>query len=86
MGNEIVTKSDMRIIAARSQTQDAFEAVGIIRDSHHPALAGVCFLDKGDLYRPLWQDRESQPRLLLSQACSYGYLPFDMWLCLVVLQ
>ncbi len=45
MGNEIVTKSDMRIIAARSQTQDAFEAVGIIRDSHHPVLAGVCFLD-----------------------------------------
>ncbi len=35
MGNEIITKSDMRIIAARSQSQKAFEAVGIIRDSHH---------------------------------------------------
>ena len=46
MGNEIITKSDMRIIAARTQSQNAFEAVGIIRDNHHPVLGGMCFLDE----------------------------------------
>ena len=38
MGNEIITKSDSRIIAARSQTQNAFEAVGIIRESNNEPL------------------------------------------------
>ena len=63
MGNEIVTKSDMRIIAARSQTQNAFDAVGIIRDSHHPVLAGVCFLD----------DKEVAERLKVTRRTEQNY-------------
>ncbi|TGY04960.1 DNA-binding protein [Muribaculum sp. NM65_B17] len=63
MRNEIVTKSDMRILAARSQTQKAFEAVGIIRDSHHPVLAGVCFLD----------DKEVAERLRVTRRTVQNY-------------
>ncbi|MCM1142004.1 MAG: helix-turn-helix domain-containing protein [Muribaculum sp.] len=53
MANDIVTKADMRIIAARSRTKDAFDAVGVIRDSHHPVLAGICFLDDKEAARRL---------------------------------
>ena len=63
MGNEIITKSDSRIIAARSQTQNAFEAVGIIRDSHHPVLAGICFLD----------DKEVAERLKVTRRTVQNY-------------
>ena len=41
MADEIINKSDARIISAREQTRKAFEAVGIIRD---PILGGISFL------------------------------------------
>lgn len=53
MANEIVTKSDMRIVAARIRTKEAFEAVGIIRDSHHPILGGISFLDDKEVAKYL---------------------------------
>ncbi len=63
MGNEIITKSDRRIIAARTQSQNAFEAVGIIRDSHHPVLGGICFLD----------DKEVAERLKVTRRTVQNY-------------
>lgn len=44
MADEIINKSDARIISARELTRKAFEAVGIIRDNHHPILGGISFL------------------------------------------
>ena len=63
MGNEIITKSDRRIIAARTQSQNAFEAIGIIRDSHHPVLGGICFLD----------DKEVAERLKVTRRTVQNY-------------
>lgn len=53
MRNDIITRSDMRIVAARSRTKEAFEAVGILRESHHPVLGGISFLDDKEVAKRL---------------------------------
>ncbi|MCM1294813.1 MAG: helix-turn-helix domain-containing protein [Muribaculaceae bacterium] len=45
MADEIITKSDSRIISARGRTKQAFDAVSVIRESHHPILNGISFLN-----------------------------------------
>lgn len=51
MADEIITKSNSRIISARDRTKQAFDAVAVIRDNHHPILNGICFLNDEQVAR-----------------------------------
>lgn len=44
MADEIIDRTDRRIVSVREKTRLAFEAVSIIRECHHPILAGISFL------------------------------------------
>lgn len=45
MADKIINKSDTRIVAVRQKSQQAFDSVAIIRDSHHPILGGISLLN-----------------------------------------
>lgn len=45
MADKIINKSDTRIMAVRQKSQQAFDSVAIIRDSHHPILGGISLLN-----------------------------------------
>lgn len=45
MADVIINKSDIRIAAVRQKSKLAFDAVGLIRESHHPILGGISFMN-----------------------------------------
>lgn len=53
MADGVIDKADGRIVEARQKTRLAFEAVGIIRESHHPILGGISFLTDKEVARHL---------------------------------
>lgn len=63
MADEIINKNHPRIIEVRSKSQQAFDSLAIIRESHHIILGGVCFLT----------DKEVAERLRVSRRTVQNY-------------
>lgn len=80
MADEIIDRSDRRIVSVREKTRLAFEAVGIIRESHHPVLAGISFLTDAEVAQYLnvtrrtiqnYRDLELIPYCKICGKCLY---------------
>ncbi len=59
MADEIINSNHPRITEARNRTQQAFDSLMEIRDSHHPTLANISFLTDKEVARLLRVSRRT---------------------------
>lgn len=81
MADEIINKNHPRIIAARDKSQQAFESLAAIRESHHIILGGISFLTDKEVAERLrvtrrtvqnYRDAGIVPYYMIGGKCLYA--------------